>query len=74
MLLRWSISHPNEAGKLGDKLWEEVAAMIPTILTSTGAYLLSSWLSRKFGLPKETVLDRPALPPLFVEEKTERTV
>jgi hypothetical protein len=67
MMLRWSLSHPDEAGKIGDRLWEEVAEIIPSILTSTGAYLLSSYLASKLGLPKETVMERPALPPLFVE-------
>lgn len=58
--LRWAVFNPDAAQAAGGKMLESV----PQVMTTVGAYLLSEWLSRRYGkyIPGFEKQEKPTVP------------
>lgn len=56
--LRWAVFNPNAAEAAGNKMMES----IPQVMTTVGAYMLSEWLSKRYGQVFSEPGEKPQIP------------
>lgn len=49
-LVRVALINPEKAREIGRAVWDEFRELLPGILTTTGSYLLTDFLSKRLGL------------------------
>lgn len=65
-LIRWALTHPNEAEQASKGAWDHLKSVVPTAAATTAAYLLSEWVAKKLNLSEGAPADPPRLllPPM----------